>query len=183
MICKTQPDFLKGKPTPITEIIEVRLPLALWRKVYTLARHYRLTYSTVTRLCVLHVAEAQKPYPEEKLARLKQQDKEEYAAGDHHRHLVCLYGDDARLLRLAALQMGISLSVLIRLALRVHLGAIAMEFQSQAHRVKEIVFWRGIKRWIAIPLITENHLRIPAVRRFFHQSFPPEYRWGWPKTV
>jgi hypothetical protein len=43
------------------------------------------------------------------------------------------------------------------------------------------MFWRGIKRWIAIPLTALNDLTLPVLRSFTFQSFPPELRWGYPE--
>ncbi|GAB4423376.1 MAG: hypothetical protein OHK0011_03210 [Turneriella sp.] len=170
-----------GKPTPITELWEVRLPQRLWLRLRRLAEEQGRTFSTVTRLCAFQLAEKKLERGQKKLQNLINQDKVEYAQGGHHRHMVCLYGEDARLLRLAALQMGISVSAFIRLALRLYLSLLAMEFQRRGIKSRELVFWKGIKRWIAIPLTALNHLSLPTLRKFTFQSFPPEFRWGWPE--
>ncbi len=182
MKCMRQPRFLENKSTPIAELWEVRLPQRLWFRVRTIAVKQGQTFSTVTRLCAFHLAEMNHKNWPRRLDELRKQDKAEYSEGDHHRHMVCLYGEDARLLRLAALQMGISVAAFIRLALRLNLARVAMEFHSKGSRLKELIFWKGIKRWVAIPLAAHNHLSIPTLRQFTFQSFPPEQRWGWPEA-
>lgn len=180
MKCNKQPAFLANKPTSIAEIWEVRLPQGLWLRVRKLAMNQGQTFSTVTRLCAFELAEMDPKSAPAKLRALKKKDREEYGEGSHHRHMVCLYGEDARLLRLAALQMGISVSAFIRLALRLYLSLLAMEFHSKGAQSWELVFWKGIKRWLAIPLTALNHLSLPTLRQFTFHSFPPELRWGWP---
>ena len=181
MKCNKQPGFLASKPTPIADLWEVRLPQGLWLRVRNLAMNQGQTFSTVTRLCAFQFAEMNHKNWPRKLAELKRRDKEEYSGGVHHRHMVCLYGEDARLLRLAALQMGISVSAFIRLALRLNLTKLAVEFHIRGEKFEELIFWKGIKRWIAIPLTALNHLSLPTLRQFTFQSFPPEQRWGWPE--
>ncbi|MDH4199833.1 MAG: hypothetical protein OEV66_05555, partial [Spirochaetia bacterium] len=41
----------------------------------------------------------------------------EKSAQQYHRHIMCLYGDDEKLIRLAAMRLGITVSHLIRMAL------------------------------------------------------------------
>lgn len=182
MKCIKQPSFLSKKSTPITEIWEVRLPHRLWAIIKQLSAQTGVTYSTITRLCVFHLAERSHLRLGKAFQTVKKQDMVEYKQAVHHRHMVCLYGEDARLWRLAAMQMGISVSCLIRLALRLYLHKIAMVFHSSRSLFQDLVFWKGIKRWIAIPLIARNHYTLPDIRRFLFQSFPPQLRWGWSAT-
>ncbi len=183
MKCTRQPKFLKRKSATISEVWEVRMPPRLWRSVCSAAHRRHTSFSLISRFCVFALAERSHLRWRRGLSELFQIDKREYAEGNHHRHMVCLYGEDARLLRLAALQLGISVSGLIRLALRFYLRYFAMEIHSRRYVSDACLFWKGIKRWISIPLIAINGLSVPDQRRFLFQSFPPELRWGYPAGI
>jgi hypothetical protein len=180
MKCLRQPAFLNDKPTPITEIWEVRLPLSLWQKIQRIATVRRKTFSTITRFCVFQLAERAALRWHKQMVELHQQDSREIRESEIHRHMVCLYGEDAKLLRLAALELGISVSAFIRLALRIYLRYLAMDLRSGRAVSDALLFWKAIKRWFKIPTSATNHLSLPARRSYFYQSFPPEYRWKYP---
>lgn len=181
MKCTRQPKFLDGKPTPISALWEVRMPISLWQKVRTTAGLRDTTFSAITRFCAFALAERNQLRWKKTLCELNEVDRREYAEGKHHRHIVCLYGDDVRLLRLAAIQLGISVSALVRIALRLYLRRLAVEVHSRRYVTDACLFWRGIKRWIAIPLTAANDLTLPTLRNFTFHSFPPELRWGYPE--
>lgn len=181
MQCRKQPKFLENRPTPITDLWEVRLPARLWREIVRIARTRGKTFSTITRFCVFALAERSSLRWHKKFVELHKEDKAELkAAGEIHRHMLCLYGEDVRLIRLAALELKITVSAFIRLALRFYLRYFAMEKQSRRYPNDAKLFWLGIKRWITITLHAVNELSLPDYRRYVHQSFPPEYRWGYP---
>jgi len=50
-----------------------------------------------------------------------------------HRHQMCLYGDDEKLIRVAAMDWGMTLSAFVRLALELYLSLLAMEKQSRQY--------------------------------------------------
>jgi hypothetical protein len=79
------------------------------------------------------------------------------------------------------MELGISVSTLIRIALRLYLRHLAAEIHGRRYVSEACMFWRGIKRWIAIPLTALNDLTLPILRSFTFQSFPPELRWGYPE--
>jgi hypothetical protein len=180
MKCKRQPILLAGKPDAISELWEVRMPMALWRKLCQTAQSRGTSFSWISRFCAFALAERNRLSWRRKFLELRDIDLQEYSAGNHHRHMVCLYGEDARMLRLAALQWGISVSALIRLSLRFYLRYFDMDVHSKRYVSDACLFWKGIKRWIAIPLTAENHLSLPTQRTFTFQSFPPERRWRYP---
>lgn len=181
MQCRRQPRFLEGRPTPITDVWEVRIPQKLWCTIVRIARSRRKTFSTITRLCVFALAERSALRWRSKLRELNQLDKEELkAASCVHRHMLCLYGEDAKLIRLASLELKITVSAFIRLALRFYLRYFAMEKHSRRYPTDAILFWKAIKRWIAITLYATNEFSLPDTRRYIYQSFPPDYRWGFP---
>ncbi|GAB4440099.1 MAG: hypothetical protein OHK0011_22610 [Turneriella sp.] len=81
-------------------------------------------------------------------------------------------------MRLAALELGITVTAFVRLALRLGLRHLAMEKQSRRYVSDTFLFWRAIKRWAHVKLHATNHLTIPDIRRYLYSSFPPEMRWG-----
>lgn len=175
-----QPKFLAGKSAKIAEVWEVRMPLSLWQLVSGTARCRGTSFSLISRFCAFGLAERNRVRWLAGLRTLRELDKREYAKGNHHRHMVCLYGEDARLLRLAAVQLGISVAALVRIALRLYLRHLAVDFHSRRYVTDACLFWKGIKRWIAIPLQAKNDWTLPVHRSFTFQSFPPECRWGYP---
>lgn len=181
MKCPRQPTFLRDKPTPITELWEVRVPIRLWLEIKRVANLRQCTYSKITRFCAFRLAERSSLRWRKRLRELHQQDRREYREGQLHRHLVCLYGEDAKLLRLAAIEMRLTVSDLIRLALRLYLRRLAMEIHSRRHVSDTFLFWNAIKRWVAIPTFRYNQHGLPAHRQHFYQSFPPDWRWGYPQ--
>ncbi len=182
MKCARQPKFLDGKPTAISEVWEVRMPSSLWREVCSTAQRRGTSFSLISRFCAFALAERNQLRWRRGLSELREIDRDDYASGNHHRHLVCLYGEDARLLRLAAIQLEISVSALIRIALRLYLRRLAVDIHSRRYVSDSCLFWKGIKRWIAIPLNATNDLTLPTQRSFTFQSFPPEQRWGYPES-
>jgi hypothetical protein len=181
MKCYKQPSFLRDKPTLITELWEVRLPVRLWQEIRRVARLRHCTYSTITRFCAFRLAERASLRWRKKLLQLRAQDSREYKEGQLHRHMVCLYGEDAKMLRLAAIEMGVTVSALIRLTLRLYLRRLAMEKHSKRHVSDAFLFWYAIKRWAKITLFACNDYALPAERQYVYQSFPAEWRWSYPQ--
>lgn len=177
MKCRRQPPFLKGKPTPIEDIWEVHLIAAIWKKLTQIAKQRKVSYSTVARYCVFRLVEQKNLKMTEVLQEMHTQNKvrqaQEKAA---HRHLMCLYGEDVVLLRLAAIRLRISVSALIRLALVLYLPYLAMENRSNGIVNPEELFFLGIKRWLRIEQ-TELHLQgLPVIHQFTFSMFLP---WQW----
>ncbi len=186
MKCTKQPAFLEGKPTPITDVWEVRLPQPLWQRIRATAKAHRTTFSTITRLCVFELAERSSLRMRAAFTNMAKTNSTECKVGDLHRHMVCFYGEDVLLVRMAAMRLGITVSAFIRLALKLYLRHFAAEFHSKQPRVqitREMIFWRGIKRWISIAVTAVNEFSIPSVRNYTFLSFPPEERWGWPEAA
>jgi len=91
--------------------------------------------------------------------------------------MICLYGEDVKLLRLAAMRLNLTVSAFIRLALWLYLPRLAMEKRSKRFVTREALFLLGTKRWMLIPYAALNHDHRPALRRFAFASFPPWYWW------
>jgi hypothetical protein len=135
MKCMRQPRFLLGRAVQIANLIEVHLPAQQWRAIVQLARKRGWTFSMMSRFCVLRLAGKTRL---EWTTRLREAHDEAKlrisiarAAGEVHRHLMCLYGDDEKLIRVAAMDLGITLSAFVRLALELYLNFLAMEKHSK----------------------------------------------------
>jgi hypothetical protein len=120
--------------------------IALWQRVCAIAGLRETTFSAITRFCAFALAESNHLRWRKTLSKLKEVDKREYAEGKYHRHIARLYGEDARLLQLAAVELGISVSALIRITLRLYLRRLAAEIHSRRYITDACMFWRGIKR-------------------------------------
>jgi hypothetical protein len=96
----------------------VHLSPRLWSGVRQAARKRHVTYSWITRFCAFRLIERQALRTHRMVGYAKQQvQKEKEISSEKHRHLVCFYGEDIKFVRYAALELGISVSVLIRIAL------------------------------------------------------------------
>ncbi len=179
MKCQKQPKFLSGKPDKIAELWEVRLPESLWKRLVCIARSNCITYSTVTRYCAFRLAERSTLRQNRCLKMMKQADLQTYKTEKSHRHMVCLYGQDADLLRLAAMRLGVSVSCLIRLSLRLFLRHFDMESHSHRKPNHAVLFWYGIKRAFELITRVETCLKTFCSTIYYVQSFPPERRWNW----
>ncbi|AFM14764.1 hypothetical protein Turpa_4131 [Turneriella parva DSM 21527] len=178
MKCQRQPDFLKNKPTPINDIWEVHLSPRIWRRLVHLATARGCTYSTISRFCVFRLAEPERLRNTALFRRLMPQIRGDMAVSkSRHRHMICLYGEDVVLLRLAAMRLNMTVSAFIRLALWLYLPRLAMENRSKRFIGPLILFQLGTKRWMSVPYAALNHEHNPALRRFAFASFPPWFWW------
>jgi hypothetical protein len=130
-----QPKFLLGKTVQIANLLEVHLAAEQWRGIVRLARSRGWTFSMMTRFCVLRLAAKTRI---EWTGRLREAHKQAQlrisiarAEGAVHRHLMCLYGNDEKLIRVAAMDLGITLSAFVRLAVELYLHLLAMEKHSK----------------------------------------------------
>lgn len=111
----------------IDDIFEIRLLEADWQRVKQTAMQREISYSWVVRICIFamiskHRKKIDYQFTQKSLA-LKQEYKFQRGKS-FHRHLLCLYGDDAHCIRLEASRLGITVSHFIRLALREFLDKI-----------------------------------------------------------
>jgi hypothetical protein len=163
MKCLRQPRFLAGKPVQIANVLDVHLSAEQWRTIVHLARKRRQTFSMMTRFCVLRLANKCHLVWTKKLERAHQEAKVRISraptSGPIHRHQMCLYGDDEKLIRVAAMDLGITMSAFIRLALELYLPLLAMEKQS--------------RRYVAFPDLVENAIRLVQTITIFASKAGP----------
>jgi len=137
MKCARQPKFLLGKAVQIAYLIEVHLAAKQWRAIVALARKRAWTFSMMTRYCVLRLASKTRIEWTTRLQEAHHKAKLGIsiarAEGEVHRHLMCLYGDDEKLIRVAAMDLGITMSAFVRLAVELYLHHLAMEKHSRGY--------------------------------------------------
>ena len=179
MKCRQQPEFLRSKPDKISDIWEIRMPRALWLKVVRASQQRQVTLSRITRFCAFQLAEKQELPGYLNLCKSRNRDRTELRDSvEIHRHLVCLYGQDAELLRLAALRLGVSVSVLIRIAIRLYIDRLALDIHSRRFVTDDELFIWGIKRWFCIQTTALNRSGLPHLRQQTFSTFPPWLRWN-----
>ena len=118
MICRKQLQFLEERGTPIANLWEVRLSPELWNRVKKIAKYENVSYSWIVRYCVFRLARRKciRMFPA--MENLSRKIRKTQPQSDKcHRHMLCLYGTDEQLLQLRAMQLRISVSLLIRLGL------------------------------------------------------------------
>ena len=179
MRCQAQPNFLKHRPIQITDIWEVHLPLSTWRSIRQLAKKRNRSFSTVTRYCIFRLAEKASLRWFGKLQKAQKEIRENLACSEIlHRHMVCLYGEDVMLLRIAALKLRITVSAFIRLSLQLFLPRLATDFHNCQKVSDKELFWCGIKRWQTVPISALNIQKVPHIRIFAFGGFFPWQWWG-----
>ena len=112
MICRKQPPF--KIPEPIENIWEVVLDQNTWAQIVQRAINKKQTYSSVVRSCVFKLIKSRNflSITMENRSKISKVSRE-----NGHRHQLCLYGTDEKLIRLAAYDAAISVATLIRVAL------------------------------------------------------------------
>ncbi len=178
MICRRQPYFLTGKPIKISHVLELRLAPGQWNCIKYLAWQRRRTYSTITRYCVLRLA---------RKCSLRWTPKfHEAAAGVHrgleiahelHRHMMCLYGEDEKIIRLAAMDLGLTMTAFVRMALELYLHTLAMEKRSRRQVTNLQLTHEGIRFIEFVQIFAENGGGWPAMRNLSCLHFDIDSYW------
>jgi len=175
MRCRKQ--RLYGK-LPINNLWEVHLDLELWLRIVKVARMYKCSLSWITRYCTFRLAR-KKNLNMRKVMKIHSQkiitiQKE----SDHHRHIMCLYGNDEKLLRIAAMQLEVTVSQLIRLALYWFLPKLENKLAKWEH-----IYYHGTKICQYLSHNRKNILKIPSSDQFTHQKWSKKQWWNPPLTV
>ena len=132
MKCRKQPPF--KIPEEIQNTWEVILDLETWDKIKNVRKQTRSTYSWVVRACVFRLLYK---FRQPVFRRAMENHSPQIAnRTTGHRFQLCLYGDDEKILRLAAFELGSSVSALIRLALDLYLSHF---FRKAASITKQIL--------------------------------------------
>ena len=178
MQCRSQPYFLKERPSQVTDVWEVKLPQQIADLLRRTAGKRQCSYSSITRYCAFRLAEKEnlKWRPLVIQAR-REVNRNATPAIKRYRHMVCFYGQDIQLIKLAALTLNISVSEFMRIALWLYLPRLVMDNHNRKCVSDAELFWLGIKRWLCIPLQSLNNAQQPHLRRFLFSAFPPTHWW------
>jgi predicted DNA-binding ribbon-helix-helix protein len=179
MKSKSQPTFLLKRPIKIEDIWEVHLARRQWNRIQQVAKRRQCTYSQVTRFCAFKLA--QKPNLRNNLRvqqKLRMSAAHTSSSASFHRHMVCFYGEDLKLIRIAAIELGVTVSAFIRLSLKMYLAQLEMEIHNGCQIGEREFFWGSIKRWLVVPLNEVNMFNLPTMRRYLFSGFPPQLWWG-----
>jgi len=178
MKCRKQRKYHKLE---IASVWEVRLDTKLWTRIVKAAneRGSRCTFSWITRYCVfrlvrkknLHMRKAMKIHSN----KVKTSHK---TAIKHHRHMLCLYGHDEKLLRLTAMQLDVTVSHLIRLALEWFLPKL----ENKTVKWHQI-FYHGTKICRYFDHSREILYKMPNKDCIFYDKWSENEWWGRPKTI
>ncbi|HRP70679.1 MAG TPA: hypothetical protein PLY93_14225 [Turneriella sp.] len=162
----------------ITNIIEVHLPQQQWERIITLAVARKKTFSTMTRYCVLRLVRKVNLRWTPVLIKAHGKAKREMQMGDSvHRHVMCLYGEDEMLIRLAVMRLSITMSAFIRLALELFLPRLAMEKHGYSFITDEQLKWQAIRFVEKFTLTTQNIDSRPYTHRFNWLAFALSTYW------
>lgn len=176
----------------VDSVIEVRLCMDSWERVKYVAWIRRRSYSWVVRYCLFRLIKRKGSIGEirpfgpignprnfsEVSFSAKNLDLNEKVwcrregSSLKHRHRLCLYGEDERFLRLAALSLNCSMTHLIRFALEKYLGSLCLSYRRPfggSGIVARARFWRwlGIKLYKAVEL----HSMSPKKKHFFFTPY------------
>lgn len=178
MRCRRQPRFLENRPVQISNLLEVRLAPAHWHRIRTVAGQRRRTYSTITRYCALRLARKVSlrwtARLEAATARVRQGIE---CSRDLHRHMMCLYGDDEKLIRLAAMDLGLTISAFVRLAIELYLGCLAMENRCRRRVTNDDLTAEGIRFTQIVQIFAVNGGPFPFLREICFHRFDLDSYW------
>jgi hypothetical protein len=178
MQCRKQPRFLKDKPVQITHLLEVNLAPIHWNRIKLCSWQRRRTYSTITRYCALRLARKCSLQWTPKLRHTVSGVQQGLAiAKDMHRHMMCLYGDDEKIIRLAAIELGLTITGFVRLAIELYLQTLVMEKRSQRLVTNNSLTWEGIRFIQEIQIFAVNGGSRPFYRNLTCLAFDPDSYW------
>lgn len=178
MKCARQPKFLENRPVKISCVLEFRLSQRLWRQIQAVAAARGQTFSMVTRFCVLRLAQKCSLEWTRRLERVHCAARAEAASAPWvHRHVMCLYGDDEKLVRVAAMDLGITMTAFARIALALYLGLIAMENRSYRFVPTPKIRALGIRFTEEIQIAAQNTSEFPLFRTLQCHHFSLDSYW------
>lgn len=178
MLCRKQPRFLADKPVQIQHLLEIRLAPAQWNRLKLRAWQGRRTYSTIVRFCVFRLVRLPGLHWTARFRRAETAVAAGLAeAQEMRRHMLCLYGADEKLIRLAAMELGLTMTALVRLALQLFLPTLAMEKHSQRPVARFDFTWQAIRITEQVQVFAVNGGGRPFYRHITFENFDPGSYW------
>ena len=174
MKCRKQ---LRYHKIPISSLWEVHLDVHVWTRVVKAAKNRGCTISWITRYCVFRLARKKNLYMRQAMKIHSNELKSKYTNLQcYHRHIICLYGDDEKLLRIAAMQLGITVSHMIRMALYWFLPKV----ENFSIKWQEI-YYHGTKICRFLSFVRKSMLKIPFFDTIFYEKWCPSQWWRRPR--
>lgn len=167
MKCRKQ---LKYHKIPISNLWEVRLDGDIWQRVKRVANARGCTYSWIVRYCVFRLARKTHIVMRPAMENLSREIKRHYRYTQKlHRHMLCLYGEDEMLIRLAAMKLSVTLSHFIRLSLYWFLSKV------ECYKVTwSEIFYHGTKICRYFDYSRKNTYKFPYYETIFYVKWPKQ---------
>ena len=152
MICRKQPPYpLKEN---IASVIEVLFNFETWNQIKIIRKRSSSTFSWVVRFCIFGLLDELQNH---KIDR-EQRDESQSLAGNRktgHRLQLCLYGDDEKQIKLAALELRISIADLIRIAIMKYLPVLQKMTAKSRKQTKKYLVEHATKK---VKLLNESKI-------------------------
>jgi len=171
---------MEGREIQITNVLEIRLAGSHWNSIKIAACLKYKTYSNITRYCTLRLArKGALQWTRRIRGAYDRVGRVTKAAPDHKRHMMCLYGEDEKLIRLAAMDMGLTMTAFVRLAIELYLPMLgrAMENRSRRYASDHQLKTDGIRFVEKLQIFALNGAGWPLLREITCIPFEPESYW------
>ena len=168
---------------PISNLWEVYLDGDLWERIKRVSARRNCSYSWITRYCAFRVARKKVVKFPRAMEKLSREVKEHYrktpmATSGMHRHMMCLYGEDEKLLKVAAMELGMTVSHLIRVALYRNLPKLEKETFDW-----RFVYYYGTRICRFVHMSRQSFLSLPLCDNLFYAKWPLDSWWGRPIPI
>lgn len=162
----------------VTDVFEIQMRVDMWVKIADCAKRHDVTFSWVTRFClfevlkkyadVLNEIELQNYLEKDNLLHDKEQKRR------LHRHKLCLHGNDAVHVRFVAHKLGLTISQLLRVCVRMYIQLLFAPIE------RSYLVQNGIK---FLESVVEKHDRFTKTKfdsgKFRRYSPSFGRYWGW----
>ena len=173
MVCRKQFRFHK---IPISNLWEVHLDVETWDRMKKAAYLRNCSFSWISRYCVFRLARKKSLKMHSAMEILSKEVKTKHKnSKSYHRHIICLYGDDEKLLRITAMQLNMTVSHLIRFALTWFLPKMESKLFDNRH-----IYYYGTKICRYLDLSRKTQLKLPFYDTIFYTKWPIESWWRRP---
>jgi hypothetical protein len=173
MKCRKQ---FRGHKLPISNLWEVQLDDHIWAQLKRCAYGRNCSFSWITRYCVFRIVRRKHLKLSTAMEKLSSDVKLKYRTAPRaHRHILCLYGEDEKLLRITAMELNMTVSHLIRFALYKYLPMV-----EKRDFPWWFIYYYGTRITRYLDISSSNFLKLPFVDTIFYTKWPLESWWRRP---
>ena len=166
MRCRKQPPF--KIPEKIANVWDVLLDYELWERIKLAKMDSKTSYSWVVRYCVFTLIK--KINAQGGSFATDIHSKPQCSRQDGHRLQLCLYGNDEKILRIAAISLNKSISELIRLALKLYLH----RFIKKCLNARKFLCLKAIKKVKRLEFSNERIQKLYLPGEILYQFYRPD---------